>query len=914
MNFKKILWIPMLFCLGILNAQTKAASISGDAATLINLLDKNYSYESDDSIQELLIDQEIVLGIFKSYISLTKVVDKNNESEISKLKQELLKLNNSLNIVVENDRKNDTIEKISRLKKELLVKLETQTVAQFDESKIGNNEYLKKVFEEFKTKYDAINSYKYDSTSKYNTNETVQKSLPFLSSGNIGFETFVEVLKDHIVEQVKAELSNFVIENVKEKLENPNYYSVVNEIKILLPKTYSYIIQFNIDEMSDFTSRVKENVETDLNNLLENATNLTQSPRFKHLIEKNPDLKFAFLALNIVSDLSKAKNPIDYFETLETSDMEIEFSSSLNEKKKNIANSIKLMSLLAHSLTETNEEGVKFVSVDFMSSYGTRPEFFLLYFGFLHEQNKKFYNLEFYSSEGMKPTPIKINELFTKIPPEKVLEYNTDAIQIQNQLTSIVKNAEKIYQNIKEIRKADNDDVIKITPQQTHSFVNDFIDFIDQIVLVGINITDKMQTTETYENHKNNYNNIKPFINTAKQANDIVLSLNEKKYANAVLTALKIPEEISSDTYTINKLLSIHDKLENIEPLYLSFLVLKDDVKFPDKESSKEEFKYLLEALKLSIKKYDFKEVVDKKQIVTEIEKLETTIDKNKDSFKESINNFKITISESVIKSFSDSLLNIVNKKLPEFNKEDYPCLKELFNAKIKKRLKLNMGEIKITELEKKATDELITNLPTLALDIAKIDDENVRKIIYFLGDVAKAEDKQDLQLAFSNYTSKEGYRKKRNAAFDVSINSFPGFYGGLEYSEVNKKGEFITGVSIPVGINASFFSLNTWIQSVDVYLSIMDVAAPFRLRIDGEDNTKTVSDYNFENIFTPGVYLSFPIRKSPFAFNIGAQYGPQLRYDEGNGDFVNKEAYSIRAGLVVDIPLFTLYNRPKSR
>ncbi|MDO6424943.1 hypothetical protein, partial [Saccharophagus degradans] len=142
------------------------------------------------------------------------------------------------------------------------------------------------------------------------------------------------------------------------------------------------------------------------------------------------------------------------------------------------------------------------------------------------------------------------NELFTKIPPEKVLEYNTDAIQIQNQLTSIVKNAEKIYQNIKEIRKADNDDVIKITPQQTHSFVNDFIDFIDQIVLVGINITDKMQTTETYENHKNNYNNIKPFINTAKQANDIVLSLNEKKYANAVLTALKIPEEISSDTYT----------------------------------------------------------------------------------------------------------------------------------------------------------------------------------------------------------------------------------------------------------------------------------------------------------------------------------------------------------------------------
>ena len=150
----------------------------------------------------------------------------------------------------------------------------------------------------------------------------------------------------------------------------------------------------------NFVDDLKQYVEQDLNNLLNNAANLSTTPRFKELVKNNPEFEFAFEALELIPKISKIENPIDYFDILENSRTLQAWAS--NEKKKhqyNIANSIKLASLLAHSLTVVDNGKIKFVSTEFMANYGSETDFYLSYIGFLHQQNNKYFDIAFKPDE-----------------------------------------------------------------------------------------------------------------------------------------------------------------------------------------------------------------------------------------------------------------------------------------------------------------------------------------------------------------------------------------------------------------------------------------------------------------------------------------------------------------------------------
>lgn len=186
-------------------------------------------------------------------------------------------------------------------------------------------------------------------------------------------------------------------------------------------------------------------------------------------------------------------------------------------------------------------------------------------------------------------------------------------------------------------------------------------------------------------------------------------------------------------------------------------------------------------------------------------------------------------------------------------------------------------------------------------------------------------------------------FRVKRNTHFSVSVNAYAGLYGGMEVlnnSDAKYKNSFLAAFTAPVGIgfnwglkackpkkntsllpaksiielDSTFTTKNKFFSgsSFSLYVTIIDVGAIAAFRL--QDDETPVSTVQWSNIIAPGLYCSFGLGNSPLALNIGAQYGPGLRRVEAKETAVDltidSRAFRYGLGLVVDIPLYTIYSR----
>ena len=153
----------------------------------------------------------------------------------------------------------------------------------------------------------------------------------------------------------------------------------------------------------------------------------------------------------------------------------------------------------------------------------------------------------------------------------------------------------------------------------------------------------------------------------------------------------------------------------------------------------------------------------------------------------------------------------------------------------------------------------------------------------------------------------------KEKASTYVSLNAFPGILFGNEHSDFEaKKDAFTLGFTAPVGLYVQLKSFTKG-DTFGFFIPIIDIAAPVRLRLDDTNDTKTLPDFNLNDIFSPGLYFSYGFKKSPFAINLGGQYGPKLRdIPDGNNGFTSVDSYRINLGVTIDIPLLTLSGKYK--
>lgn len=245
-------------------------------------------------------------------------------------------------------------------------------------------------------------------------------------------------------------------------------------------------------------------------------------------------------------------------------------------------------------------------------------------------------------------------------------------------------------------------------------------------------------------------------------------------------------------------------------------------------------------------------------------------------------------------------------------------------------------------ELVEKKEAQLLTANNTLVQMKAEQGMENVSlstrdklfKYGTFMATIVTAESSDDVEEAIEAFALPAGSaRIKRETKWNVALNGYLGGYVGWEKIrglETDKKGTY--GLTAPIGVSISrgnhlLFLIPAKGWSTSLFLSAIDLGAIASFRFSSEtvksDTSSTtvyeIPDIQFEDIFSPGAFLSFGIPRSPLSINMGAQVGPNLRKVSVSSvdntvvnDYADRMYWRFSLSLVVDIPIVNFYTKSK--
>lgn len=967
---RTIVFLFLIFQIPITSLSQKSAPVAGDAAQLIDLLKKDYNaFDQDLKAEQISKDMFKVISIFKSYLTDAErkktydcktLFDKlltdsvlteeelfyngqnllgisSSDDKSKKIDKLCKKINETQQTFKEyneekqyyNSAKNTNslydydLEDFEELKEEYFASKfysDSQILTHLRKTySDSNNSYLSYVLDLFIKKYSKIFNNKEDFSAQVNYSSSIQKSLPFFG-GDLSFETIIDGLSRFLAKRLKEELTTHAIEKIQNYLNNPSQEGYLNELLVLLPKTTDYLKSFEASQVLNFTDDLKQYIERDLNDLLENAGNLRTTPRFQKLLRENPDIGFAFEAIDLIPQISKIKEPLDYFEIIENSpNLQRWAKDSKQTVKFNIANTIRFTSLIAHSLLIIDDGKQRLASLDFMSNYGSEKEFYLLYIGFLNQQHEKYFNVKFVKPNN-SIVELKLKNLMGQVSPDKVVTTQESIRFLKERINRVVSNVEKLQTDFENIKKANkNNEDIKIT--QVHSLVETLLDFsetlaitVDDIVVTGKSLHFFDVDIDTSVVAKRT----QPYFKTARSVNKIFLDLHKKNYTTAILGALEITSNFTNDKPSIGKIVSLQDVIISSNDLRLlkKFVAI---TRIPSSDNKKNELKDLAVKAEYIISSSSEPSL---NSLKAQFNLVHNSIknDKSDDFENEMVSlkaifklSYKKILEEYAQIPLTNSILNPVEKYIDSkgLSANQKIELKKYLGEFIKNIFKAYLLEDDSNLQESKETllRYYEVYLPELSKSIFRNRNKKVIKIVHFITDMAIAENAQDVEAALEAFALPSGSSSvKEEASTYISINSYPGILGGFEISN-QAKDKFAThfGVTAPIGIYTQFFKSKN--GSWGLFLPILDIGAPVRFRLDDDNNTETLPDFDFKDVFSPGAYISYGFNKSPFAINAGIQYGPKLReISNATGSLNDIEAYRISLGFVIDIPLVALH------
>ncbi|MEO5593664.1 MAG: hypothetical protein ABIR15_09400, partial [Chitinophagaceae bacterium] len=182
-----------------------------------------------------------------------------------------------------------------------------------------------------------------------------------------------------------------------------------------------------------------------------------------------------------------------------------------------------------------------------------------------------------------------------------------------------------------------------------------------------------------------------------------------------------------------------------------------------------------------------------------------------------------------------------------------------------------------------------------------------------FIASVSQAQNSDDVEKAIEAVALPTGSaRIKRETSFNVALNAYCGLFIGHEkITGVTDNHAFNAyGLTAPIGISASRGTKKGWSHSI--FLSLIDLGAVAAFRFT-DNTTEQVPTIQLKNIFSPGLFYSLGIAKTPLSVNIGAQVGPNLRkVTKDTNDYSGKTYIRYSVSVCVDLPLLNLYTRSR--
>ena len=189
-----------------------------------------------------------------------------------------------------------------------------------------------------------------------------------------------------------------------------------------------------------------------------------------------------------------------------------------------------------------------------------------------------------------------------------------------------------------------------------------------------------------------------------------------------------------------------------------------------------------------------------------------------------------------------------------------------------------------------------------------------------FMATIVQANNSDEVEAAIEAIALPAGSsRIKRENPFNVSLNSYVGGFVGREIVDRADNNPFINsygataviGVAISEARSLFFIPCDQFFFSSSAFISLVDIGAVTTYRVTN-DSTQSIPTIQLKDIFSPGLFYSIGVDKTPLSLNFGYQLGPLLRKIQASqGSFTN--AYSRWSfSLCVDIPLLDFYTMPR--
>ncbi len=987
-NRALIAFIFTLLCSNIVNAQ-KDAPVLGQTTQLLELLNKDYkTIDPELREDEIVRDRTTVIAIFKSYLmpsSLKKLQDHPVDYSPANSKRTELDamVKQRAYFVSQSPAKpgSDELKRASEVLKELdtnIAKQKHEIVKGFYDADLSELKNIKKEYADsfnkfidyficqFINKYTALNNQKNDTYAITNTSGSVTKSLPLIG-GDLSFETYMDGLARFLAKRIKEEITVFVIDRVKLWLNNPGIDDPLAEFKVILPQTTRYLKGFAPEKITSFPNEIKQYIEDDLKHILENASGLKYTPKIQNLIARYPELDFAFEAIETIPNLSKAKYPIDYFNFMEGSRNLGKWKLESDTTKHNLANMLFLSSMVAHSLIILENGEPRISGIDIIQKYASENNFFFLFVGLLHQQNKKYYHIEFYVGNDLLKLDEELGKI-VKVDPNDVWTVEvTETKKIFNDLLNIcVKSAEKVFTTASDIRKAKKAGKA-VGVDLIYPFVDNIIGLSEKIteasdIMVNHFAELKYGTTDHPYHPYTRLTSSKPYFNIARSTNELTRDLVEKKYAIALIKTLEISEQLfnkqSPDlglSESISNLFNI--SYSDITKSWYSFIKIlsKDQEEITGEQYTT--FKIIGAELG-KMEYFYFSKYSTDANLLNALRKIRTmceTITKggNLDNgngrqgiydlfsvsypeLRKFIISYYSGLPYEILKSnISSTLIKITIPAPPPVNSvqifqqpeiDNFLTLLEYYSQEIFTNYFIEGNKIESKELKKyrESLSSVITRYMTyLPQRLNPSINPSVIQLVHFVNDLAISQNAEDIEKSINSFALPSGsYSIKRKVVFNVALNAYPGILLGNEISwptgSQKHESAFSIGFTAPVGLSFSWGDHKVRGVSDGIFVPIIDIGALTRLRLDNSSTTNTLPDFTFKNIFSPGIYYTHGFRKSPMSVNIGIQYGPDLKEilldasGNPNGESRSFESIRIGVGFVLDIPLFNLFTKPR--
>ena len=184
---------------------------------------------------------------------------------------------------------------------------------------------------------------------------------------------------------------------------------------------------------------------------------------------------------------------------------------------------------------------------------------------------------------------------------------------------------------------------------------------------------------------------------------------------------------------------------------------------------------------------------------------------------------------------------------------------------------------------------------------------------------LAEAQDGAQMRAAFEAAAAPVGgwQAKRFHQGPRTTITALPGVIGGGEKLIGGGWGSS-AGISMPIGFDVQLTErlsgtdrtkgCTVWLCSAGLFIPVVDLGALASYRFDDDPLVESEPRASFRQVFAPGVYFSFGIRRSPAALLLGGQLMPSLRsVDPSRGSGTDGHAFRIGAGLAVDVVLLNV-------